>query len=100
MLVSLKEWRESYNLVHSLGMQLKDTLPSIDENGIVQESKICLSFLEKKMLEKRIEELLLRSSIWLDVNSIKPKKPLWKFSKKNPQTWASHKDFKFKHLLK
>lgn len=100
MKFSITEWRRTYDLVQMLSRTLQDGRSSYTEHGKLVPPLIHLSRVEQKVIEKKIKLLLHNTSKYLDHCGLKPKKPLWHYDIKNPETHASAKEFKYGHLLK
>jgi hypothetical protein len=100
MQFNVNEWRMFYDKVKILGQILKDSKPTVDINERIHAPRYTISEEATISLEKEIDKLIKQSSIYLDACGIKHSDPLWKYDKKNPETWASDEKFKFKHLTR
>ncbi len=100
MQFSFKEWSRVYELVKYLGQTLRDSRPTYDDEMNYYAPKTNLSKDEQNDLESRINKLMIKSNKYLDITGMKPRKPLWKYERKNTQTHMSSPDFKYGHLIK
>lgn len=99
MQFSIKEWRRMYDTVQSLGAMLRDSRPTYEENGDYIAPKVPLNKDAQNILEDKIRLLTIKSTRYLDVTGMKPRKPLWAYERNSPSTHMSHPDFKYGHLL-
>lgn len=97
---NVKEWRRIYDKVQFLGQILKDANESLDEDRKLLPAIYPISRDSRKSLETEIKGLMIDCNICLDAGGMRSNPPLWKYDKDDPTTWASHKSFKFKHLMK
>lgn len=88
-----------YFAVHKLGRMLNDSRPTYTPSGAYIAPLTELSKGSQDLLDNEIKVLMQKSSKYLDQCGIKPKKPLWHYDRKNPETHASAPEFKYKHLL-
>ncbi len=88
-----------YDLIQQLGQTLRDSRPTYDENEQYVAPTVELSKDAQTVLENKINLLIKRISKYLDQCGLKPEKPLWHYDRKNPETHASERDFKYGHLL-
>jgi len=96
---SMKEWRKIYDKVHGLGRMLRDSRPTYDDAGNYYAPKTELSKDAQIELEFQIKTWMERNTRYLNQCGMKPKRPLWHYDRKNPETHASAKEFKYGHLM-
>lgn len=96
---SIKEWRKIYDKVHGLGRMLRDSRPTYDEHGNYYAPKAALSKDAQTELEFQIKNWIEKSNRYLNQCGMKPKRPLWHYDRKNPETHASAPEFKYGDLM-
>lgn len=89
-----------YDLVQFLGQTLRDSRPTYDEAGNYFAPKLPLDKADQDVLEDKVRKLLIKSNKYLDMTGMKPKRELWHYDRKNPETHASAPEFKYGHLLR
>lgn len=96
----MEEWQTIYDQTQEKGQILKDSLPRPDSNNkrIVSPPIKPLGKLEQNLLIIEIKELTMKARKYLDECGMKMQLPLWKYDIKDNKTWASHHNFKYKHL--
>ena len=99
MRFSLKEWRTFYDKIHQLSRILHDSRATYTESGAYIAPVEPLPPDEQRRLESEIKTLSQKCNRYLDQCGKRMPKPLWRYDKKDSTTWASHKDFKYAHLL-
>lgn len=88
-----------YDKVHTLGRMLRDSRPTYDDAGNYYAPKTALSKDAQLELESQIKSCVQRSNRYLDQCGMRPRKPLWHYDHKNPETHISAPEFKFGHLM-
>ena len=99
MKFSMRDWRRMYDKVQELSKMLKDSRPTITEDGKKIPPVIELSEHIQDSLEAEIKLLLTRVGKYLDQCGVHARKPLWEYDRKNSATHASAPDFRYGHLL-
>jgi hypothetical protein len=99
MKFSVREWRTFYDKIHSLSRILHDSRPTYTEIGSYIAPVSPLTKSEQLALESEIKTLSQKCNRYLDQTGHRMPRPLWHYDKKDSGTWASHKDFRFGHLV-
>lgn len=110
MAFSMDIWRKIYDEVHVLGSQLKIKqyeLMEAEERQKEDPIKHAITWKQRKQFEGYIEEkeekiglLLYKCKRYFKSLGMTTPKPLWIYDIDDKTTWASHKKFKYNHLLK
>jgi hypothetical protein len=102
MKFSLEEWLTIYKLTQEKGQILKDSYPQPDSNNKKRFKPPIkpLSPLVQKLLIMEIKELTMKARKYLNDCDMRMPDPLWIYDIENNTTWASHENFKYKHLQK
>lgn len=100
MQFSLRRWRKAYDTVKILGLTLKNSRHSYDEQKKYVPPVMPLSEEDQWKLEKKIERELDKLKNYMDATGMNLRPPLWTYNRNDATTWASHNSFKYGHLLK
>jgi hypothetical protein len=97
---NVKHWLEIYKSVKLYGRILKHCRHSFDKKLELWFDPLS-PFPEdyQKVIEKSLEDLLMKNSLYLDACGLIPKEPKWVFNIDETKTWASHRDFIYTHLI-
>lgn len=82
-------YREYYDEVHRLGEQLVKYFDGVSP----------LDLVDFKALQKEISDILQECSNYLDECGMNIPAALWQYRPGDPTTWASDKNFRYRHLL-
>ena len=74
-------------------------MPTYDEEGEYIAPKKELRKDAQDELQSQIKSLIGLSNRYLDHCGMKPRKPLWHYDRKNPETQVSSPEFKYGHLM-
>jgi hypothetical protein len=88
-----------YDKVHDLGNTLKNSRPTRTDSGKLIAPRIELSKGAQAELETQINNWIEKVKRYLDHCNMRPRKVLWHYDRKNPETWASSPQFKYTHLM-
>lgn len=99
MQFNIKEWRSFYDKTQSLGLALKNSLPTIDEDKGCFPPLNPLTMDEQKEIESKIKGLCEQCSRYMDMCGMYMPKALWNYDKNDPSTWISSPTFKYHYLL-
>jgi hypothetical protein len=95
---SVKEWRRMYDAAHELGVKLKNSRPTYDEDYNYYPPISPLTRGQQASLEDRIQIIMEKNNQYLDQCDMKMPKPLWVYDRLKPDTHRSSKHFKYDHL--
>lgn len=97
---NLHRWRRTYDDIKRLGNTLRDSRPTFDKFNNETPPVAPLKLEEQEKIEKKIQANLDKIKNYMDATGMNLRPGLWVYNRNDPTTWASHKSFKYGHLLR